>query len=98
MNAKDIISQIMKEKEITIIALAEKLGYTYPSGVSERLRGKKGIRDDVIVKFLDAMNCELVIRDKSSKQEWVVSSPEEPVQSKPKKKSVNLDQLLSDGE
>lgn len=73
MKAKDIIVQIMENKEITTIALAKKLGYAYSSGVTERLRGKKGIRDDVIVKFLNAMDCELIVRDKKSKKEWIVT-------------------------
>lgn len=106
MNVKTIISQIMKNKDITTIALSEKLGYNYPSGVTERLRGKKGIRDDVIVKFLEAMNCELIIRDKESKQEWTVTvdevkeelekpSPRTKSKKTPKKK-VDLDDLLKD--
>lgn len=100
MNARTIISQIMKSKDITTIALSKKLGYNYPSGVTERLRGKKGIRDDVIVKFLKAMNCELIIRDKDSEQEWVVTVDEvteKPKQTaKPSKKKVDLDNLLKD--
>jgi len=87
MNAREIISTIMKEKGESNGTLSTKLGYKHPSGVSERLRGKKGIRDDLIVSFLEAMNCELVIRDKETKQEWVVTASKE---------DVDLDSLLSE--
>lgn len=95
MNAKNIISTIMKEKKITAISLSEKLGYNHSSGVTERLRGKKGMRDDIIVKFLEVLSCELVIRDKTSNKEWVVSL-EEPNETEPNKtEDFDLDSLLN---
>ena len=73
MNAKQIVSEVMKKRGFTNAALAEKLHYPTASGVSERLRGKQDMRADTLVKFLEAMDCEVVIRSKlSDKSEWKV--------------------------
>ena len=73
MTAKEIVSEIMKKRGFTFAALAKKLNYPTASGVSERLRGKQDMRADTLVKFLEAMDCELVIRSKvGNKETWVV--------------------------
>ena len=78
MNAKQIVSEIMKKRGFTNSALAEKLNYPTVSGVSERLRGKQDMRVDTLAKFLEAMDCEVVIRSKlSDKLEWKVELPKE---------------------
>ena len=79
MNAKQIVSEIMKKRGFTNSALAKKLDYPTASGVSERLRGKQDMRADTLVKFLEAMDCEVIIRSKlNDKSEWKVEvSPEE---------------------
>jgi hypothetical protein len=69
-NAK---SEIMKKRGFTNKSLSEKLKYPAPSGVSERLRGKQDMRADTLVKFLEAMDCEVVIRSKlSDKLEYII--------------------------
>lgn len=78
MNAKQIVSEVMKKRGFTNAALAEKLNYPTASGVSERLRGKQDMRVDTLVKFLDAMDCKVVIRSKlNDKLEWDVELPTE---------------------
>lgn len=78
MNAKQIVSEIMEKRGFTISALAKKLNFSTASGVSERLRGKQDMRVDTLVKFLEAMDCEVVIRSKlSDKLEWKVELPTE---------------------
>lgn len=78
MNSKQIVSEIMKKRGFTNTALAEKLKYPTVSGVSERLRGKQDMRVDTLVKFLEAMDFEVVIRSKlSDKMEYIVEIPEE---------------------
>ena len=73
MNAKQIVSEIMKKRGFTNSALAEKLNYPTASGVSERLRGKQDMRVDTLVKFLEAMDCEVIIKSKlNDKMEWTV--------------------------
>ena len=78
MNAKQIVTEVMKKRGFTNAALAEKLKYPTASGVSERLRGKQDMRVDTLAKFLEAMDCEVIIRSKlSDKLEWKVDLPTE---------------------
>lgn len=78
MNSKSIVKDIMKMRGMTNATLAEKLGYATASAVSERLRGKQDMRVDTLIKFLEAMDCEVVIRSKlSDKSKWTVTAEEE---------------------
>ena len=87
MTIKTIVKDIMAKRGFTNKALADALGYATPSGVSERLRGN--MRVDVLLKMLDAMNCELVVKSKlTDKGQWVVTD-EDPVK-------YDLDALLSE--
>ena len=74
MNGKQIVSEIMKKRGFTNAALAEKLKYPTASGVSERLRGKQDMRVDTLAKFLEAMDCEVIVRSKlTDKLEWTIN-------------------------
>ena len=74
MNSKQAVAEVMKERGYNNTSLAAKLGYAHPSGISERLRGKQDMRVDVLVKLLEALDCQLVIRSKlNDKKEWLVS-------------------------
>ena len=83
MNSKNTVKEIMKIRNHNYRTLAEKLGYvtqngdTLASGVSERLRGTQEMRVDTLVKFLEALDCELVIKSKTAdKQEWTITLEE----------------------
>ncbi len=67
------LKEIMKQRGFTNASLAEKCGYSTASGVSTKLSRSKGMRVDTLIKFLSAMDCELVIRSKlTDKSEWVL--------------------------
>ena len=82
MKSAEIVKEIMKLRGHTYESLANALGYvTEVNGkkkgranmVSERLRGKQEMRVDTLVKFIEAMDCELVIRSKlTDKSKWIV--------------------------
>ena len=75
MNGKKAVVEIMKAKGYTSKLLAEKLGYTTVSGVTERLRGAQDMRVDTLVKFLEQMDCELIIRSRTEdKLVWKVDA------------------------
>lgn len=77
MTDKEILSTIMKEDGFTLATLSEKLGYKTTSGVSERLRVKNAMRVDVFFKFLEAMDCEVVVRSKKKgHKEYKVDFPD----------------------
>ena len=52
---------------------AEKWGYTSPSGVSKVINREYSMKVENLLKFMDAMDCEVVIRSKlADKNEWVI--------------------------
>lgn len=56
--------------------LADEVGLKRQSNISNMLNtSTKGMRVDTFFKLLDAMGCEIVVRDKmGSKKEWVVDN------------------------
>ena len=72
MDIEQTIKEIITKKGYTQKSLATKLGYGHTSGVSEKLRRKGGMRIDTLVKFLTAMDCEIVIRSKTNRDEWKI--------------------------
>lgn len=71
---KETVREVMKAKGFTNALLAEKCGYNTPSGVSTKFE-RKTMYVDTLIKFLEAMDCELVIRSKTTdKSEWVLKN------------------------
>lgn len=70
---KKIIKIIMLLRGFTNATLAEKCGYTSPSGVSNVINREYSMKVENLLKFMDAMDCEVVIRSKlADKNEWVI--------------------------
>lgn len=83
MNAKNTVKEIMRVRGHNHRTLAAKLGYVtqngdvLPSGVSNRLSGAQEMRVDTLVKFLEELDCELVIKSRTAdKQEWKITIEE----------------------
>ena len=71
---KETIREVMNAKGFTNALLAEKCGYNAPSGVSTKFE-RKTMYVNTLIKFLEAMDCELVIRSKTTdKSEWVLKN------------------------
>lgn len=62
MNEIEIVKALMGAKGMSSKTLAEKMGYSTPSAVSNRLQGKT-ITVEMLVKLLSAMDCELIIKN-----------------------------------
>lgn len=77
MNTMDVVKSVMKSRHFSNKALAEKLGYKNPSGVTNRLNSKNmGV--DTLLKMCDVLGCEIVIKSKlSDKQSWVLDGKDE---------------------
>lgn len=80
MNSKNTVKEIMKLRGHNLRTLAKKLGYVSQdgdvlhTGVANRLSGAQEMRVDTLIKFLDALDCELVIKSKTTdKQEWTIT-------------------------
>lgn len=82
MNEKEILRDVMKLKGYNQTLVAEKAGFKHQSNVAEMLRSKN-LRVDNLVRLLEVMDCELMVRSKTSvpkpdgtgmyKPEWVVT-------------------------
>ena len=64
----------MTMRGMTNQTLAEKCGYSTASGFSNLLARENGMRIDNLIKVLEAMDCELVIREKNKSQEWIIEN------------------------
>lgn len=74
MNEIEIVKALLAEKKMSYKVLAEKMGYNTPSGVGNRLSGKS-ITVARLVEMLDAMDCELIIKNKvGDKESYVVEN------------------------
>lgn len=81
MNSKDTVKEIMKLRKHSYATLAKKLGYVngttgepLATGVCNRLSGAQEMRVDTLVKFLEALDCKLVIESNTTdKSKWVIS-------------------------
>lgn len=83
MNSKNTVKEIMKLRGHNLRTLAKKLGYVsqdgdvLPTGVANRLSGAQEMRVDTLIKFLESLDCELVIKSKTAdKQEWTITLEE----------------------
>lgn len=75
MNATDVVKEVMKAKGYSCATLAKKMGYSTPSYVSERLRRPNGMRSDLLVAMLNAMDCDIIVKDRiGEKQKWVIEN------------------------
>jgi len=72
MNVQDLIKTILGVRGYTQAYFAEKLGYSTTSGVAEKLRRKEGMRVNTFLKFVDALECDVVIKSRTSNDEWKV--------------------------
>ena len=80
MNSKDTIKEIIKLRGSSYGALAKKLGYISKSGVvlstgvRNRLFGAQEMRVDTLIRFLEALDCKLVIESSATDSlRWVIT-------------------------
>lgn len=92
MKPNEIVKDIMKFRGFSNASLATKLGKSTASAVSNPLSRENGMRIDTFLEMIDAMGCEIVVRDKmGSEQEWVidiVSEPKYPMPDEVKQETV----------
>ena len=80
MNSKDTLKEIIKLRGYSYGAIAKKLGYISKSGVvlstgvRNRLFGAQEMRVDTLIKFLDALDCKLIIESNTAdNSRWIIS-------------------------
>ena len=74
MNEKEIVKEVMAMRGWSQATLAKEAGFKQQANITGLLnRGENGMRIDKLAKMLNAMGCEIVIRDKmGSGKEWMV--------------------------
>ena len=79
MTEKKVVREVMKMRGWSQPKLAEEVGGWSQSNISGLLNNNKnGIRMDNLFKMLNAMGCEIVVRDKmGSKKEWIIDMKED---------------------
>lgn len=95
MNEKQVIREVLALRGWSQQKLAEEAGFKRQSNIGGLLKeDSKGIRVDTLIKVLDAMGCEIIIKDKmGSKKEWVLTT-QQPEPAAPK----SLEEQLLAGE
>lgn len=77
MKVGEIVKGIMKDRNVSYLTVAQKLGYKHASAVSNRLDDKRSLQVDNLFNILQALDCELVIRSATKdKTEWVIDLSE----------------------
>lgn len=79
MTEKKVVREVMKLRGWSQPKLADEVGGWSQSNISGLLNNNKnGIRMDNLFKMLNAMGCEIVVRDKmGSKKEWIIDMKED---------------------
>ena len=74
MTEKEVVREVMALRGWSQKRLAEEAGFNAQSNVTGLLNNNKnGIRADNLFKMLNAMGCEIVVRDKmGSNKEWKI--------------------------
>ena len=74
MNAGQVVKEAMELRNHSAATLADKLGYAFRSGVTERMRKKNEMRISTLLLMLDALDCELIVRSNGKdRKEWIIS-------------------------
>lgn len=78
MHTKDIVKEIMRIRGWSQSKLADEAGFKSQSNVTGILNRHSSMRADNLVQMVEAMGCEVIIRDKmGSGKEWKVSDGKE---------------------
>ena len=73
MKPSEVIKEIMKLRGFSNQSLATKLGKSTASAVSTKLYREKGMRMDIFLEMVEAMDCEVIIKSKlADKSQWKI--------------------------
>lgn len=71
MQANEVVKGLMSDKKITQGEITKLLGMKSQSGVSQAL--SRDMKISMLIRFLDCMDCELIVRDKASGTEHIIT-------------------------
>lgn len=70
MQASEVIRTLMNDKKITQGEITQRLGMKSQSGVSQALN--RDMKTSMLLRFLESMDCELIVRDKTTGTEYPI--------------------------
>lgn len=71
MQSSEVIKSLMKEKKINQGEITQLLGMKSQSGVSQALA--RDMKTSMLLRFLSCMDCELIVRDKATGNDYLIS-------------------------
>ena len=71
MQANEVVKGLMSDKKITQGEITKLLGMKSQYGVSQAL--SRDMKISMLIRFLDCMDCELIVRDKASGTEHTIT-------------------------
>lgn len=71
MQSSEVIKTLMKEKKINQGEITQLLGMKSQSGVSQALA--RDMKTSMFLRFLNCMDCELIVRDKATGNDYPIS-------------------------
>lgn len=75
MDLQSILKALINARGYTYKTIGELLGGKTTQAVSDRLNKRSSMSVDTLIKYLDILGCELVIRDKSEKKDvWIITN------------------------
>ena len=81
MKTGEIVKNIMKDRNVSFLKVAQGLGYKHASAISNRLDDRRSIQVDILLNILKELDCELIIRSNTKdKTEWVIEQYDNKVE------------------
>lgn len=78
MELKSILKALLNTKKLTYKQVGELLGGITIQGVSARLNKPGSMSISTLLKYLDILGCELIIRNKSNNSDiWIITETKE---------------------
>lgn len=71
MQANEVIKTLMSNKKITQGEITQRLGMKSQSGVSQAL--SRDMKTSMLLRFLESMDCELVVKDQTTGEEYAIT-------------------------
>jgi hypothetical protein len=71
MQANEVVKGLMSDKKITQGEITKLLGMKSQSGVSQAL--SRDMKISMLIRFLNCMDCELIVRDRDSGVEHIIT-------------------------
>ena len=83
MNDKQIVKAALTRTGTSQAVLSERLGYANKASIATMLSRPSDLRMNVLLRILDALGFEIVIRSKNrvDKAEWVLSEDNAPIET-----------------